>query len=88
MNEEKPNNQWPKHSPRVIAVQPGDRFRLELTFDNGVSGSVDFEGWLIGAGGVMLPLADPEFFRRVTVDQEAGTIRWPNGVDLCPDVPL
>jgi hypothetical protein len=41
---------------------------------------------LIGTGGVMAPLADPEFFRQVSVDEEAGTIHWPNGVDLCPDV--
>ena len=27
-----------------------------------------------------------EFFRQVAVDYEAGTLVWPNGVDLCPDV--
>jgi hypothetical protein len=86
MNEENTTNHWPEQSPRVIAVRPGDRYRLELTFDNGVSGAVDLEGWLVGEGGVMAPLADREFFRQVSVDEEAGTIRWPNGVDLCPDV--
>ena len=86
MNEDIVTNHWPEHSPRVIAVRPSERYRLELTFDNGVSGVVDLEGWLIGTGGVMGPLADREFFRQVSVDEDAGTIQWPNGVDLCPDV--
>jgi hypothetical protein len=25
-------------------------------------------------------------FSQVTVDTEAGTLVWPNGVDFCPDV--
>ncbi len=86
MKEEQVKNHWPEQSPRVVAVRPVTPYRLELAFDNGVSGAVDLQGWLTGAGGVMEPLADPEFFRQVSLDQEAGTIRWPNGVDLCPDV--
>jgi hypothetical protein len=31
-------------------------------------------------------MADVEFFKQVTVDREAGTLVWPNGVDFCPDV--
>ena len=86
VNDRKTNSRWPEKSPRVIAVRPLDSYRLELSFDNGVSGVVDLDGWLIGAGGVMQPLSDPDFFRQVSVDEEAGTIRWPNDVDLCPDV--
>ncbi len=56
------------------------------TFDDGIVRVVDFDGWLIGAGGVMALLSNREFFSQVSVDQDAGTIRWPNGVDLCPDV--
>jgi hypothetical protein len=29
---------------------------------------------------------DPELFRRVRVDHELGTVVWPNGADLDPDV--
>jgi hypothetical protein len=36
--------------------------------------------------GVLAPLRDPAFFQQVRVDAEAGTICWPNGVDLDPDV--
>ena len=86
MNERNPQSRWPERSPRVVAARPVDGYRLKLTFNDGAMGVVDLEGWLIGTGGVMEPLADPDFFQQVSVDEEAGTIRWPNGVDLCPDV--
>ena len=86
MKERHEISRWPEKPPRIIAVRPLNHYRLELLFDNGVSGVVDLDGWLIGTGGVMESLSDPEFFRQVSVDEEAGTIRWPNGVDLCPDV--
>jgi hypothetical protein len=86
MNERNPQSRWPERSPRVVSVRPVGGYRLELTFDDGASGIVDLDGWLIGSGGVMEPLGDHEFFQQVSVDEEAGTIHWPNGVDLCPDV--
>ena len=57
--------------------------RLRLTFEDGMVGDVDFteREWL----GVLAPLVDPSYFARVTVDPEAGTIMWPNGVDLAPE---
>ncbi|MGH3304769.1 MAG: DUF2442 domain-containing protein [Streptosporangiaceae bacterium] len=33
----------------------------------------------------MEPLNDPDYFARVAVDTEAGTIVWPNGIDLAPE---
>jgi hypothetical protein len=36
--------------------------------------------------GVCEPLRDPEFFARLRVNPYIGTIVWPNGADLCPDV--
>jgi hypothetical protein len=40
----------------------------------------------LGRQGVFVPLQDVAFFRPVTVDPEARTLVWPNGVDLDPDV--
>ena len=31
-------------------------------------------------------LRDPDVFGRVRVDDEAGTVVWPNGADLAPEV--
>ena len=34
--------------------------------------------------GVFEPLKDPAYFAQVRVDEDAGTIVWPNGADLDP----
>jgi hypothetical protein len=57
--------------------------RLRLAFDDGASGELDL-ATLISWEGVFAPLRDPAYFAKVRVDQEAGTISWPNGADLDP----
>ena len=59
---------------------------LELTFSDGVRGVVDLAHRIVGRGGVFGPLENPEFFRQVRVDHELGTIVWPSGADICPDM--
>jgi len=61
-------------------------YRIEVTFSNGVQGVVDLANRIVGRGGVFASLENLEFFRRVVVDPEFGTIIWPNGVDICPDL--
>jgi Protein of unknown function (DUF2442) len=67
----------------VTGVEISGEYRLRLTFDDGTIGEVDFTGrrWR----GVFEPLRDPDYFARVTVDTEAGTVRWPNGADMAPE---
>jgi len=72
--------------PRVNHVQHIGDYRLELGFTDGLRKEVDFRERIVGRGGVFRPLAEVEFFKQVQLDPEAGTIVWPNGVDLCPDV--
>jgi hypothetical protein len=67
----------------VVAVEVVGEFRLRLSFDDGTVGEVDFTDRALG--GVLEPLGDPAYFARVHVDPEAGTIAWPNGVDLAPE---
>jgi hypothetical protein len=59
--------------------------RLYLRFGDGVEGEVDL-GPMLQFTGVFGPLRDPAYFAQVRVDADAGTIAWPNGADLCPDV--
>jgi len=72
--------------PRTKHVRHLGEYRLGLTFADGTTGEIDFRERILGRGGVFQALQDIEFFKRVSVDQEAGTIVWPNGVDFCPDV--
>ncbi len=67
----------------VTSVEVRGEYRLRLTFDGGTVGEVDFSGrdWR----GVFEPLRDPDYFARVTIDVEAGTIAWPNGADMAPE---
>lgn len=57
--------------------------RLFLRFADGAEGELDFstESW----DGVFAPLEDPAYFARVEVDEELGTIIWPNGADVAPE---
>lgn len=59
---------------------------LELTFSDGETARLDFAERIVGRGGVFAALEEIALFRRVQVDEEAGTLVWPNGVDFCPDV--
>jgi hypothetical protein len=67
-------------------VRVVDGYRVELTFADGVRGVVDLANRIVNRGGVFAPLEEPEFFRRVRVDEELGTLVWPNGADICPDL--
>lgn len=70
---------------RVERVEPLRAFVLRLGFDDGTVREIDLEAELWGP--MFEPLRrDPQLFRQVRVDEELGTIVWPNGADLDPDV--
>jgi hypothetical protein len=70
---------------RVQKVTPLDGFSLRLEFTDGSERTLDMESYL--KGPIFEPLKrDPALFRSVRVDKKLGTIVWPNGADVCPDV--
>jgi uncharacterized protein DUF2442 len=70
---------------RITSVTALQGFVLRLEFDDGTTRQVDLESELWGP--VFEPLRqDPKLFREVRVDAELGTIVWPNGADMDPDV--
>jgi hypothetical protein len=69
---------------RIETVEPLDGYVLRLGFSDGSTRDVDLEPELWGP--VFEPLRDREAFRAVVVDDELGTIVWPNGADMDPDV--
>lgn len=56
---------------------------LRVRFDDGKEGFVDVRK-LVPFRGVFAPLDSPEYFARVQVNPEVGTVFWPNGADLDP----
>ena len=71
---------------RVTAVTHVRDHVLHLEFSDGSQGPVDLRSWIVGRPGLLGAMEDIEHFKLVRLDPEAGTICWPNGVDLCPDV--
>ena len=70
---------------RVKQVMPLDGFVVCLSFTDGTQRDVDLEPFLHG------PIFEPmrrerSEFLKVIVDYRAGTIVWPNGADIDPDV--
>jgi hypothetical protein len=68
---------------RIRSVQPLGGFNVRLGLTDGSVIERDLDELI--AGRVFEHLrAEPAAFRAVTVD--GGTLAWPNGADLCPDV--
>lgn len=72
--------------PRIKSAIYLEDYKLELTFSDGVKAIMDFRKKIVGRGGVFSSLEDLDYFRLVQVDNDAGSVVWPNGVDFCPDV--
>lgn len=67
---------------RITAVEPRGGYVLRLTFSDGMVGDVDLADELWGE--MFEPLKDPAVFSSVRLDEEAGTVSWPNGADFDP----
>ena len=69
----------------IVEVRPLIPYKVHLRFEDGVEGEVDLAK-MIDFSGVFAPLKDRREFAKVRVHPELGTIVWPNGADLDPDV--
>jgi hypothetical protein len=72
--------------PLAISVQVLPGYRLAVVFEDGTSGVVDCTPWVYERDtGLVAALRDPQLFAQVFVNEEFGTIEWPNGVDVAPE---
>lgn len=69
---------------RVVDVKPLSGLTLRVRFSDGLERDLDLAPML--TSGVFTALQDPTVFARVGVDPVAGTLTWPNEIDLDPDV--
>jgi hypothetical protein len=69
----------------VVGVAVIGAHKMRLLFDDGVVRDVAYRAGK-QRGSLLAPLDDPAYFAQVRVDAEAGTVVWPNGLDLAPEV--
>ena len=67
---------------KVTAVYVLEGFRLELTFDDGVRGTVDLSD--LAGKGVFALWLDRGAFEKVRVGS-TGELAWGDRIDLCPN---
>ena len=68
----------------VVSASYEGGYRIELTFDNGERGVVDFSPYL-QRGGVFKKLRDISFFREFRVNPELRTLTWADEIDVAPE---
>jgi uncharacterized protein DUF2442 len=73
-----------RSTPLLTEAKPVDGYRVSVLFEDCAAGEVDLS-YLLAYGGVFEPLRDPDFFRQLRADPEAGTIVWPNEADIAPE---
>jgi len=73
-----------RSTPLLLEARPSDGYSVHVRFADGVAGVVDLS-YLLDYGGVFEPVRDPEYFRQLRADLEAGTIVWPNEADVAPE---
>jgi hypothetical protein len=69
----------------VVKATYRGEYRIELEFDDGQKGVVDFSGY-VGRGGVFERFSDIELFRSFSVNAEFGTLTWGDDIDVAPEI--
>lgn len=70
-----------KPLPAVVRAEYRGGFKINLLFNDGIEGTIEFSDWL--KGPVFEPLKDQTYFARFFI--EGGTVTWPNGADIAPE---
>jgi len=67
----------------VFASYKGE-YKIELTFEDGASGIVDFSKYL-SRGGVFNKFRDIDFFKDFKINEDLGVLTWSNEIDIAPE---
>lgn len=68
----------------VISANYKGGYIIEVTFEDGASGVVDFSKYL-SKGGVFEKFKDIEFFQDFKINEELGVLTWGDEVDIAPE---
>lgn len=69
----------------IVSARYLSDYRIEVSFENGKSGVVDFTKF-ISKGGVFSRLSDLDVFKRFHVNEELGVITWDDEIDVAPEI--
>lgn len=73
-----------RSTPRLVEATPTEGYAVRVRFEDSTNADVDLS-YLLDYGGIFEPLRDPEYFRQLMADPDAGTIVWPNEADIAPE---
>ena len=68
----------------VISAKYKGEYKIEVTFEDGASGIVDFSKYLL-EGGVFEKFKDMEFFKNFKINEELGVLTWGDEIDIAPE---
>lgn len=68
--------------PSLVSAEPLADYRVQLAYDDGVSGQVDLSH--LAGNGVFSAWHDLAFFNQAKIG-EYGELSWGNEIELCPD---
>lgn len=68
----------------VISAEYKGGYKIEVVFENGRRGVVDFSNFP-ARRGVFARFADMDYFRRFAVNRELGVLTWDDEVDIAPE---
>ncbi|MFQ5779322.1 MAG: DUF2442 domain-containing protein [Nitrospiria bacterium] len=68
----------------IISASYKGGYKIEIVFDDGKVGVVDFTKYL-GKGGVFERFRDIDFFQDFKVNKELGVLTWNDEVDVAPE---
>lgn len=68
----------------VISADYKGGYKIEVAFEDGATGIVDFSKYL-SKGGVFEKFNDIEFFRKFKIHDELGVLTWSDEIDIAPE---
>jgi hypothetical protein len=68
----------------VISANYKGGYKIEVIFEDGARGTVDFSKYL-SKGGVFEKFKDIDFFKNFKINDELGVLTWGDEIDIAPE---
>jgi hypothetical protein len=68
----------------VISANYKGGYKIEVIFEDGAAGVVDFSRYL-SEGGVFEKFKDIDFFKNFKINEELGVLAWGDEIDIAPE---